>query len=383
MTQVAITIKNGTYGGKPVDENYHFMPVTSIKQGKNGLFISVPTQQLMKTMEVTTSAKTGRVRITSPADVVTVDGSNLDSHFSNVGNAGNFIGPAVEIPTPEPVKEIPLEVALARIRNSFVVLDEMTRAMAEGQVKGMIVFGPPGIGKSYNVINTLDELSLDLTIQDLPPRYNLHSGFMTTPHLFKTLYESCEHKTVLVLDDIDSVFGDSESLNLLKAALDTTGKRWLSYAAESRFLAQESVPNRFEFNGSIILVTNIDFEKTKASKIKGHLDAMISRCHYLDLTVDTHRDKMAWIREVTMEQGMLDRKGISLNAANEIIDFIEENSRRMRELSLRTVLKAADLRRMKPQNWQEMAEATLMRREGVRELSKRLSNSDVPKIHAA
>ena len=185
---------------------------------------------------------------------------------------------------------------------------------------------------------------------------------MTTLHLYKALYDAREKGQILVLDDIDSIFGDPESLNLLKGALDTTGKRTISYAAESRALADAEIPNSFEFEGAVIFITNIDFDMNRG-KIAEHLDAIISRCHYLDLTIDTTRDKFLWLKHVTLHEGMLTRKGLGMDEAEEILGFIYENINDMRELSLRMVLKLADLKKMEGEfDWKQKARLTCMKR---------------------
>jgi len=48
-------------------------------------------------------------------------------------------------------------------------------------------------------------------------------------------------------------------------------------------------------------------------------------------------------------------------AKDEVVNFIDEHRGVMRELSLRTVLKVADLRKSFPTNWQNMAKVTVMR----------------------
>ena len=42
-----------------------------------------------------------------------------------------------------------------------------------------------------------------------------------------------------------------------------------------------------------------------------------------------------------------------------------ENAKRLREISLRMVLKIADLRKMAEDNWKNLAEATCMKRLGA------------------
>ena len=47
---------------------------------------------------------------------------------------------------------------------------------------------------------------------------------------------------------------------------------------------------------------------------------------------------------------------------DDIVDFVDVNKKRLRELSLRTVLKVADLAKAFPDRWEAMAENTVMRR---------------------
>jgi hypothetical protein len=59
--------------------------------------------------------------------------------------------------------------------------------------------------------------------------------------------------------------------------------------------------------------------------------------------------------------GMLDEQGISKSVQKEILEFVETNADRLRELSLRMVMKLAALVRMDSRNWQKMARVTCLR----------------------
>jgi len=91
------------------------------------------------------------------------------------------------------------------------------------------------------------------------------------------------------------------------------------------------------------------------------LEALESRCHYMDLTIDTERDKMLRIAQV-IQDGMLNEYKLSDEIKEEIVDFVDINKKRLRELSLRTVLKVADLAVAFPTKWEAMAENTVMKR---------------------
>jgi hypothetical protein len=80
----------------------------------------------------------------------------------------------------------------------------------------------------------------------------------------------------------------------------------------------------------------------------------------MDLTIKSEKDKMLRINQV-IRDGMLDAYDIDDEVKEEIIDFVDMNKNRLRELSLRTVLKVADLAVAFPDNWEAMAENTVMR----------------------
>ena len=164
-----------------------------------------------------------------------------------------------------------------------------------------------------------------------------------------------------MFDDCDSVLLDDLSLNILKAALDTSKRRMIHWNTDSRLLRSEGVPNSFEFKGGAIFITNIKFDHVKSKKLQDHLEALESRCHYLDLTIDTQREKVLRIKQVVTEHGMLDTYDLDDAAKLDVVDFVDANKDRMRELSLRTVLKVADLRVSFPAKWKSVAEMTCMR----------------------
>ena len=255
------------------------------------------------------------------------------------------------------------EEILNRLRDRFEILDDMTRAVKKGDVRAMIVTGPPGVGKSYGVEKVLSRHDTFATVanDEKLKKYEVVKGAMSAIGLYSKLYEYSDKKCILVFDDCDSVLLDDLSLNILKAALDTSKRRMIHWNTDSRLLRSEGVPNSFEFKGGAIFITNIKFDHVKSKKLQDHLEALESRCHYLDLTIDTQREKVLRIKQVVTEHGMLDSYDLSDAAKLDVVDFVDANKDRMRELSLRTVLKVADLRVSFPGKWKSVAEMTCMR----------------------
>ena len=250
-----------------------------------------------------------------------------------------------------------------RMRQRFDIADEMTRAVKKGDIRAMIMTGPPGVGKSFGVEKVLakHDLFADVANDSKLKKYEVVKGAMSAIGLYKKLYEFSDKKSILVFDDCDSVLLDDLSLNILKAALDSGKKRMIHWNTDSRLLRSEGVPNSFEFKGGAIFITNIKFENVKSKKLQDHLEALESRCHYLDLTIDTEREKILRIEQI-VEDGMLADYEFEQYTVDEIIQFIKDNKKKLRELSLRMVLKLADLKKSMPGNWRAVAEVTCMRR---------------------
>ena len=272
-------------------------------------------------------------------------------------HAYEMVGDSVKVTKREETDEETIE----RLRERFDMLEDMTKATKKGDVRAMIVSGPPGVGKSHGVEKVLGKHDLIATLGEKPPKYEVVKGAMSAIGLYCKLYKMADKDNVIVFDDCDSIFSDELSLNILKAALDSKKTRRIHWNTDSFKLRNEGVPDSFEFKGSAIFITNIKFDNVKSKKMRDHLEALESRCHYIDLAIDTDREKLLRIKQITND-GMLDEYALGAEVVEEIVDFCDINKKRLRELSLRTVLKVADLAKAFPNKWEAMAENTVMRR---------------------
>lgn len=249
------------------------------------------------------------------------------------------------------------------LRETFEILGEMTKAVASNVVKGLVVSGPAGIGKSYTVDTTLrDTLEMLGRLSGRGPMYESISGGISASKLYQKLYEFKDEGQVLVFDDCDGVLYDEDSLNILKAALDSKKTRRISWNTHSHFLAANDIPSSFDYKGGIVFITNVKFDQVKSARIGNHLEAIVSRCHYMDIGIDTAREKIIHIRNVVERHGMLNEYEFTEAEQAEVMDYIDRNAKSLRELSLRMVLKISDLRRAMPRNWQAYVEKNCHRR---------------------
>ena len=86
---------------------------------------------------------------------------------------------------------------LARLGERFEILDEMTKAVKSGDVRAMIVSGPPGVGKSYGVEAVLQKADLFNTLAEKKPKFEIVKGAMSALGLYAKLYEFSAERTWL------------------------------------------------------------------------------------------------------------------------------------------------------------------------------------------
>jgi hypothetical protein len=243
-----------------------------------------------------------------------------------------------------------------KLNDRFEILSDMANAAIDGDVRALIVSGPAGLGKSFTVEKALEAWDPNAT------SHRIVKGYVKAPALYKLLYQHRTAGSVLVFDDADDVFLDETAIGLLKAALDTTDKRIISYMTEGTLIDDESaerMPKSFQFDGTVIFITNYDFDAMidRGSRLAPHLSALVSRAHYIDLAMKNQRDYLIRIRQV-VRGGLLQNIGLDATAQADVLNFIEKNATRLRELSLRVALKIGILRRKNDANWMKRAIVT-------------------------
>jgi len=338
MSQTTILVRSGTYRNKSV-ANMAFELVEQYKKTANGGHVTVKNNNTFPDCPDTIRIK--------------VDG--VASYEFVTGNA-DYAPTAQVAVTAESDEQV-----MERIRERFDILTEMTKAATNGDIRAMIVSGPPGVGKSFGVEQEIEKATLLDQIAGKRLRAEVVKGSATPIGLYQALYKYSDANCVLVFDDCDSILLDDVCLNLLKGALDSGKKRKISWLSESSALRREGIPDSFNFNGSVIFITNLKFDQMKSQKLRDHLDALQSRCHYLDLTLDTMRDKLLRIKQIAADGELFTDYDFEQIAQDEIIDFMDANQNKLREMSLRMALKIADLRKSFPLRWKAMASTTCMR----------------------
>lgn len=253
--------------------------------------------------------------------------------------------------TPEFIQQLDDKIA-----RRFKVMDIMCAGVVKGNVRGLIISGAPGVGKTFTF-----ERELKAAHESGEVEYFQHiKGKMTPLYLFQQLWNARHKGSVLLLDDCDSVFGDETALNLLKGALDSSSERWITYGSAAKWLEEQGVEPHFEFKGQIVFITNYNFDDVinAGGKFAPHFSALISRSTYLSLAIHGKTEVMVRVAQVARETSIMADLGVDPETAVRMVQFCWDNYNKMRELSIRTLVKLAEYAQIG--DWEFLAQELLI-----------------------
>jgi DNA polymerase III delta prime subunit len=223
--------------------------------------------------------------------------------------------------------------------------------MSTGKLRSLIVNGPPGVGKTYSVENYLKKYA--------GSNYKMITGQMTPLSLYGHLYKNKVAGSVLVLDDIDSVFKKLEGVNILKAAMDTKEIRNISWASSTHLLGALGIPGTFEYSGGVILISNVGFDATD-KKIGEHLNALKDRSFSISISDRSNESLFKQVCFMVLKRDLLKEFNFTNTQKTQLLKYIEENLSCMNTVSLRVAFKLAMLIQDDPLGWKSLADDGLV-----------------------
>ena len=235
------------------------------------------------------------------------------------------------------------------INERFGFVEKLVNMVATSVQPSAVITGAGGLGKTYTVTKTLEANGYK-DISDLADFqvgsvintrkcFTMVKGFSTAKGLYRTLFEN--NKSIIVFDDCDAVLKDPVALNLLKGALDSYGKRIISWNADMR---DEDLPRSFNFEGRVIFISNMDQDKID--------QAIRSRSMMIDLSMTTDQkiDRMAHIAESPEFLPEYDRA-----IKQDALALIREVKDEAKEISLRTLISVCKIRASNPKDFKDLA----------------------------
>jgi hypothetical protein len=234
------------------------------------------------------------------------------------------------------------------INTRFGFVEKLVTMVATGVQPSAVITGEGGLGKTYTVTKTLETNGYkDITdlaefevgsIINTRKCFTMVKGYSTAKGLYRTLFEN--NKSIIVFDDCDAVLKDPVALNLLKGALDSYGKRVISWNADMR---DDDLPRSFNFEGRVIFISNMD-----QSRID---QAIRSRSMMIDLsmTLDQKIDRMEHIALSEEFLPEYDKK-----TKTDALALIREIKDDCKEVSLRTLISVTKVRASN-KDWKDLA----------------------------
>jgi hypothetical protein len=234
------------------------------------------------------------------------------------------------------------------INTRFGFVEKLVTMVASGVQPSAVITGEGGLGKTYTVTKTLQahgykDIS-DLADFEVGAVINTRKcftfvkGYSTAKGLYRTLFEN--NKSIIVFDDCDAVLKDPVALNILKGALDSYGKRIISWNADMR---DDDLPKSFNFEGRVIFISNMSQDKID--------QAIRSRSMMIDLSMTTNQ-KIDRMEHISKLDEFLPEYDASVKAdALALIRAIKDD---VKEISLRTLIAVAKVRASN-KDWKDLA----------------------------
>ena len=239
------------------------------------------------------------------------------------------------------------------INQRFSFVEQMVDMIVQKTLPSAVITGEGGLGKSYTVLKSLEKNGFknltDLSNFEVGAKvdrsksYTVVKGYSTAKGLYRTLFEN--NGMVIVFDDCDSILKDDVAKNLLKGALDSYSKRYISWNADMR---DDDLPRSFEFTGSIVFVSNMNLEKID--------QAIRTRSLVVDLSM-TEGQKLERMEVIANSDEFLPE--ISPVSKSLALEFLKSNLGKIPNMSLRSLIAVTKIANTGNSDWKNLAKYVL------------------------
>ena len=235
----------------------------------------------------------------------------------------------------------------------FEIIKYKVLQVAYGHAISLLITGQGGLGKSYEV---------EKALQDNRKEFEMISGGITSAGLFEFLFK--HNGELVIFDDCDSVFGNIESVNILKAALDTKPVRKITRSVKGHFdvkgMTEQDIianfegdeskaqnkdlfdpsnkgkmPKAFVYTGRVIFISNLsskEIDPTIITRTSAHIDVNLTHDEVIErmrnVMRHVHKDVPEHMKEETLQ----------------LMDFLSQNYVTRHPLTIRGFVNAIETR---------------------------------------
>jgi hypothetical protein len=348
-------------------------------------FIQMPPEEPDKPPKKGGKPKT--VKATEPPKAATPNGHELMATASRAFgwdrppyDPTQGMSPLPDVWTPQWHRELGDEDKreIASLKKAIKWATDDLRRIARGTRRSMAFGGPPGIGKSTIAKQVMAEEGYVEGYIAGEKFYIPQTGRITGRDSFILFLRHPD--AVFVFDDAEDMTTDKQAIVILRQATEMTHRRHLywrtgaaprvkpsdtglsdreleEYRDENGDLPAMIQVRHFEFRGRIVIITNDDLlaaaKKDRQHTRKSGIAALVDRLQPIDIG---HRDRhiaLLRLEQLCAEEALGWRKGLSFAEEGELLDEFRKSSAKFHNISIRTFIDAADLRREYPDDWRD------------------------------
>lgn len=245
-----------------------------------------------------------------------------------------------------------------KVKDKFSSIQHVSEVFVTGNSaqRGLLISGDAGTGKSHFVkqafISTKTTHKVD---------YNKSKTF-TAPAFYAKLWENRMKGDVVVFDDcsLESMStGDFRKFtDFLKGGLDLLkGPKMIGYEVTTKnpLFKELGVPREFDFQGSIIWITNSRFNKLE-KKFGDHWDAIKGRFIGVEVFL-SKEEKYMYTMYLIEDMDILGKNceakdgGYSKKIIKDTLSYLSQNYSNFKEITPRIAIKVADTMNEYPKIW--------------------------------
>jgi hypothetical protein len=247
---------------------------------------------------------------------------------------------------------------IAKVDTDILMQNRKFDLCVKGVFTSMLIHGGPGVGKTHLITTSMARHGL---IQD--EDYFIYRGTTSPVMLYKLLWAMNRPGAFVVIDDCDAILRDENGINVLKAVMDDAC-RIVSWNTKTNITGLDGkiVPKTFEFKGTVVVCTNIDYASRSKGKMADHFAAILSRTEQMQIDYKSKDAQFAYIAHLVVNVDYLEQMpktaGLTAQQKIDMLKFIMVNRSKYTRIDARVPEKLARIIKAEPLDWKMLAESS-------------------------